>query len=168
MRSMDDLRGGLSRAWESVTEGWHEFVQRAGDALTHFRPSHTAGGVVTPEDRFIRASSRWGVVAADVVLGDDKIEVNLEIPGMEAEDFDIQIVDDVLVVRGEKKVQSEHKHGELHVMERAYGRFERALRLPAAVEETGAVARYKRGVLSISIPLSSPDSGKRRIEVARG
>lgn len=168
MRSMDDLRNGLSRAWDSVTEGWREFVERAGDALTRFRPTRSADGVETPGDRLIRAGSRWGVVAADVVLGNDEIEVNIEIPGMEADDFDIQIVDDVLVVRGEKKVQAEHTQGELHIMERAYGRFERALRLPAAVEDTGAAARYKRGVLSISIPLSSPDSGKRRIEVSRG
>lgn len=168
MRSMDDLRSGLSRAWESVTEGWRELVEGAGDALTRFRPAQSVDGVETPEDRLIRAGSRWGVVAADVALHDDKVEVSIEIPGMDADDFDVQILDDVLVVRGEKKLQSEHTHGELHIMERAYGRFERALRLPAAVEDTGAVARYERGVLCISIPLSSPESGMRRIEVTRG
>ena len=86
---------------------------------------------------------------------------------MEAGDFDIQIVDDVLVVRGEKKFQREHQHGQYHVMERAYGRFERALRLPVSVSDDGATASYKRGVLQISVPRSSPVTRARHIEVTR-
>ncbi len=71
-------------------------------------------------------------------------------------------------MRGEKKVQRERTRGEYHVMERAYGRFERALRLPAAVDETGAQASYKRGVLRISVPRSRPAPTSRRIEVQPG
>lgn len=53
-------------------------------------------------------------------------------------------------------------------MERAYGRFERVLGLPVAVEESGAEASYKRGVLRISVPRSTPVAGIKRIEVRRG
>jgi len=113
----------------------------------------------------VREGSRWGVVAAEVVLGDDDVHIAMEVPGMEAGDFDIEIIDDMLVVRGEKKVQREHKRGQYHIMERAYGRFERVLRLPVAVDETGAEASYKRGVLRISVPRSTPVTGTRRIEV---
>lgn len=167
MSSLEHLRGGLSRAWESVTEGWREFVDRAGNALTRFHPAHSGGEVETAEDRMARQGSRWGVVAAEVALGDDEVVVSMELPGMEAGDFDIQIVDDVLVVRGEKKFQREHQHGQYHVMERAYGRFERALRLPVSVSDDGATASYKRGVLHISVPRSSPVTRARHIEVTR-
>jgi HSP20 family protein len=105
------------------------------------------------------------VVAAQLVLGDNDVAITLEVPGMEAGDFDIEIADDVLVVRGEKKFQREHQHGQYHVMERAYGRFERALRLPVSVSEDGAAASYKRGVLRISVPRSTPVARTRRIEV---
>lgn len=165
MSTLEHLRGGLSRAWESVSEGWRELVERAGDALTRFQPRRAGSDVETAQERRARAGSRWGVVAAEVVLGDDEVDVAMEIPGMDADDFDIQIVDDVLVVRGEKKVERESKHGELHVMERAYGRFERALPLPAAVDESGAEASYKRGVLRIRVPRSRPVADSRRIEV---
>ena len=168
MSTLEHLRGGLSRAWESVSEGWRELVDRAGDALTRFQPGHTHGDVETTEDRLARAGSRWGVVAAEVALGDDEVDVAMEIPGMEADDFDIQIIDDVLVVRGEKRVQHERKRGEFHIMERAYGRFERALRLPAEVDEAGAEASYNRGVLRIRVPRSRPVATSRRIEVTRG
>ncbi len=167
MSTLDHLKGGLSRAWETVSEGWRELVERAGDALTRFQPGHTRGDVETAEDRTARAGARWGLVAAEVVLGDDEVEVEMEIPGMDANDFDIQIVDDVLVVRGEKRVQRERKRGEFHVMERAYGRFERALRLPAAVDEGRAEASYTRGVLRLRIPRTTPVAKSRRIEVKR-
>lgn len=168
MSTLAQLRGGLSRAWEAVSEGWRELVERAGDALTRFQPGHPRNTLDTAEDRMTRAGSRWGVVAAEVMLGEHDVNVAIEIPGMEADDFDIQIVDDVLVVRGEKRVQREHTRGEYHIMERAYGRFERALRLPAAVDENAAKASYKRGVLRINVPRSSPVASNRRIEVKPG
>jgi HSP20 family protein len=168
MSTLERLRGGLSRTWESVTEGWRELVERAGDALTRFHPTPASHEVETPGDRMAREGSRWGVVAAEVVLGDDNVGIAMEVPGMEAGDFDIDIVDDVLVVRGEKKVQREHKSGQYHIMERAYGRFERALRLPVAVNEAGAEASYRRGVLHHSIPPSTPVAQSRRHEVISG
>ena len=167
MSTLEHMRGGLSRAWESVTEGWREFVERAGNALTRFHPAHSSGEVETADDRMAREGSRWGVVAAQLVLGDNDVAITLEVPGMEAGDFDIEIADDVLVVRGEKKFQREHQHGQYHVMERAYGRFERALRLPVSVSEDGAAASYKRGVLHISIPRSTPVARTRRIKVTQ-
>ena len=168
MSTLEHLRGGLSRAWESVTEGWREFVERAGDALTRFQPARSSGDVETVADRMAREGSRWGVVAAEVVLGDDHVDIAMEVPGMEAGDFDIEIVEDMLVVRGEKKAQREHERGQYHIMERAYGRFERVLRLPVAVDEASAAASYKRGVLRISVPRSTPVTGTKRIEVKRG
>jgi HSP20 family protein len=69
MSTLEHLRSGLSRAWESVSEGWRELVERAGDPLTRFQPGHSRGDVETTEDRMARAGSRLGVVAAEVVLG---------------------------------------------------------------------------------------------------
>jgi HSP20 family protein len=167
MSTLEHLRGGLSRAWESVTEGWREFVERSGNALTRFHLVHSSSEVETVEDRIAREGSRWGVVAAEVALGDNDVVITMEVPGMESGDFDIEIVDDVLVVRGEKKFQREHQIGQYHIMERAYGRFERALRLPVSVSEDGAAASYKRGVLHISVPRSTSVARTRRIEVTQ-
>lgn len=164
MSTVDQLRDGLTRAWETVTEGWRELVERAGDALTRFHPGRSAGELETREERIVQRGARWGVLAAEVRLGEDDVEVDLEVPGMEAGDFDIQVVDNVLVVRGEKRVERERNDGQYHVMERAYGAFERAVRLPAQVDESASRASYRRGVLRITLPRSEAHK-PRRIQV---
>ena len=167
MSTLDQLRDGLTKAWETVTEGWRELVERAGDALTRFHPRQTGGDVETRESRIARSGARWGVLAAEVKIDDAQVEVDIEVPGMEADDFEIRVVEDVLVVQGEKKVKRERTEGRFHVMERAYGAFERAVRLPVPVDESGAKARYKRGVLHITLPRSEAHMA-RRITVTRG
>ena len=167
MSTLQQLRDGLARAFDAVAEGWHELVERAGDALTRFHPGHSEGEIETREERVAHRGARWGVLAAEVKVDDDEVKVDIEVPGMEAADFEIRIEDHVLVVRGEKKVQRERVAGRYHVMERAYGAFERAVRLPVPVRQSEAKARYERGVLHITLPrLETPAAT--RIEVQGG
>jgi len=164
MSTMNQLRQGLSKAWDTVTEGWRELRELAGDALTRFQPKTSRGEVETAEDRIVTRASRWGLLAAEVADNDDRVQVMLEVPGLEAGDFDIEVRDDVLVVRGEKKLAREETKGHYHIMERAYGQFERAIRLPVPVEDDGAKAKYRNGVLTVSLP-KSQSARARRISV---
>jgi HSP20 family protein len=164
MSTLAQLREGLSRAWDNLAEGWHELRRRAGHALTHFTPTGSKGQLETAQEQLARGSSRWGLLAAEVSENDSEVIVRLEAPGMNSQDFDLQVVDDILVVRGEKSVEREEQRGRYYVTERAYGRFERAIPLPTPVEESRAGASYKRGVLRITLP-KSPRAQARRIEV---
>lgn len=164
MSTVNQLRQGLSKAWDTVTEGWRELRELAGDALTRFQPKTSRDEVETAEDRIVARASRWGLLAAEVADNDDHVQVMLEVPGLEAGDFDIEVRDDVLVVRGEKKLSREESKGHYHLMERAYGWFERAIRLPVSVEEDGAKAKYRNGVLTVSLP-KSRSARARRISV---
>ncbi|HNP64574.1 MAG TPA: Hsp20/alpha crystallin family protein [Woeseiaceae bacterium] len=166
MSTLHQIRQGFSKAWDSFTEGWREFRDLAGDALTRFQPKTARGDVETAEDRIVSRASRWGLLAAEVADNDDSVQVMLEAPGLDAEDFDIEVRDDILVVRGEKKLAREETRGQYHVMERAYGQFERAIRLPSAVEDDGAKANYRAGVLTIILP-KSRTARPRRIAVDR-
>jgi HSP20 family protein len=67
-------------------------------------------------------------------------------------------------VRGEKHLQREHRSDRYHVMECAYGQFERAIPLPMAVQSDKARASYRHGVLSIELPKQA-SSRRRRITV---
>ena len=87
--------------------------------------------------------------------------------GMDPDDFEIRVVDDLLVIRGEKRVERERKRDHYHVMERAYGAFERAVRLPVQVDEQSARAAYNRGVLQVTLPRLTRHKS-RRIEVRAG
>jgi HSP20 family protein len=149
MSTLNQIREGLSRAWDTIAEGWRELREGAAEALTRFHPgSEPEAEAGQPPLR----TARWGLLAAEVSEEDQHVVVRLEAPGMKAEDFDIEVVGEVLVVRGEKRHAWEGERGQFHVTERAYGRFERAVRLPAAVNEEGARARYDAGVLTIRLP----------------
>lgn len=163
MSTLGQLRSGFSRAWDTLSEGWNELVERTGNALTRFHLPRSSGAD-TPEERLARDGVRWGVLAAETTVDDDSVRVAIEVPGMEKENFDIHLSDDVLVVRGEKKVERESTRGRYFVTERAYGAFERAIQLPVPVTDSGVQAEYKRGVLRVTLPRRD-DAKARRIQV---
>jgi HSP20 family protein len=161
---MSQIREGLSRAWDSITEGWRELRASAAESLTRFHPTGATGG---GDQLPAQPSVRWGLLAAEVEDGDDEVVVRLEAPGMNADDFEIDVIGELLVVRGEKRVVRDGRRGELYVSERAYGRFERAIRLPGAVDERQAIARYRSGVLTVTLPKVA-GRGRTRITVSEG
>ena len=161
MSTFTQLRDGLSHAWETITDGWREFVDRAGDALTRFHPRVSTGELQTRDESIAQRGARWSVLPAEVKANENEVCVDVEVPGMEPDDFSLQVIDDILVIRGEKKIDRERNDGRYHVMERAYGAFERAVRLPTAVDEAHAKARYKKGVLHVSLPISATHKARR-------
>lgn len=171
MSTLNDIRQGLGQAWESVTEGWRELRERAGHALTRFSPVQHDDALETAEELVIRHASRWGLLAAEVEERSKDVLIRLEAPGMEAEDFDIAVADDTLVIRGDKRVQRERQPTiegrRFLVMECAYGRFERVVPLPVPVEEDKAQAAYRRGILTITLPKRA-SGARRRINVEIG
>jgi len=92
------------------------------------------------------------VLAAELHDEDDRIVVRLEAPGMEKDDFDIEVNEQWLRVSGEKRVERQHSEVRYHIVECAYGRFERSIPLPEPVQSDGAKARYRCGVLTIELP----------------
>ena len=154
MSTFDTMRRGLGQVRESLVEGWQQLRERASQGLTRFNPIHGGSEVETREDLVMQRSSRWGLLAAELRETDTDIVVSLEAPGMEGNDFDISVLDDHLVVRGEKRVSKERSEGSYHIMECAYGRFERVIALPAEVDDSHAKARYRHGILTITLPKS--------------
>ncbi|CAK0747268.1 HSP20 family protein [Gammaproteobacteria bacterium] len=162
MSTMNQLRQGLGRAWEGLAEGWRHITERAGGALTRFNPVRQE--VETPGALVERYAPRWGLLAAELREENDTLVIKLEVPGMEPEQLDVDVVDDFLVIRGEKRVEREEARGRYHVMECAYGSFERAVRLPMPVDPHRTRARYRHGVLTITLPKLAP-THTRRIKV---
>lgn len=85
---------------------------------------------------------------------DDGIEVTAELPGMTATDVDVSFKDNVLVLRGEKKFEREETKANMYRVERSYGRFERAITMPAEVEPDRIDAQFKDGVLTVTLAKS--------------
>lgn len=164
MASLSQLRSGLEHTLGNLAEGWQHLRERANQALTHFTPGTARDDVETGIEQISRMSSRWSLLAADVLENDAHVVVKLEAPGMKADDFDIHVTGDVLVVRGEKYAEQEETHGTYRTMECAYGGFERVIPLPAEVDDGGAEASYRRGILKISLPKTVAQK-RRKIEI---
>lgn len=165
MTTLNQITEGLERTWGSIADGWRQLRQRAGHALTRFSPSSGRADLQAADEMFLQRASRWGLLAADVSENEEQVRVRLEVPGLNAEDIDLKVVDgNILVVSGEKQVQRERSGERMFVMECAYGSFERAVPLPADVDERAARAKYRHGVLDVSLP-KKPAARGRRIEV---
>lgn len=140
----------LGQAWDAMADGWREISHRSSNALTHFihakdtQPSPTASRVGT--------YPRWSLLAGEVEETEREIIVRLEIPGMEKEDCHVKIDGNRLLLSGEKRLERRSEKSNYHIMERAYGSFQRVIPLPKSVLEEEATATYRNGVLTVSLP----------------
>ncbi|MFQ5681692.1 MAG: Hsp20/alpha crystallin family protein [Candidatus Binatia bacterium] len=91
--------------------------------------------------------------AVETFSKDGKQILRLDLPGVEPKDVEVAMVDDTLIIKGERKSSDEVKEKDYHYRETSYGRFERRLALPNGVDGNKVQAAYKNGVLEISIRL---------------
>jgi HSP20 family protein len=87
-----------------------------------------------------------------------------ELPGMNREDFELTIENNVLTLRGERRFEKKDEADNYHRVERAYGAFSRSFTLPQTVTAENAVAEYKNGVLRVVLH-KREEVKARRIEI---
>ncbi len=102
--------------------------------------------------------------AVDIYETKDEVVVKAELPGMNKEDIKINIVDNSLVIEGEKKQEKEVKEENYYRVERRYGAFRRVIDIPVPVKTEGVEATYKDGVLEVKLP-KKEEAKPKEIEV---
>lgn len=90
--------------------------------------------------------------AMDIVEAENDFEARLDVPGMEAKDFDVQVHGNTVTVTGQRKEEKEEKGKTFHRIERRSGSFSRTVTLPCSVNEDEVAADYANGVLTIKLP----------------
>jgi HSP20 family protein len=100
----------------------------------------------------------------DIYETDDAFMLKAELPGFTKEDVSIEIHENRLIIRGERKRETEAKEDQYHRLERAYGRFERAFCLPTTVDAEQIQATFKDGVLELRLP-KSPAAKPKQIPI---
>lgn len=140
----------LGRTWDNLTEGWRELLSRSGEALTHF--SRSKDKTATEYDSQLPMLPRWSLLAGEVEETDKEIIVRVEVPGIEKEDWQITIEGNMLYLCGEKRLERITHDSTYHIMERAYGTFQRSIPLPRNVDTDSAEANYKNGVVTVRLP----------------
>jgi HSP20 family protein len=108
------------------------------------------------------------VPSMDVKENDKAIVVTAELPGLAEDDVELVLRDGVLTLKGEKKYEHEDDKDDVHLIERRYGSFQRALRVPGTVDPAGIDARFDKGVLTVTMPKRADAAdAARKIKVAR-
>ena len=117
-----------------------------------------------------RPGAQSGLIAPrlDVRETDKEFRVSVELPGVSEDEVEVDVDDDLLTVRAEKKEDRDIERGDQHVTERLYGVFQRSIRLPQSVDPQSVQATLQNGVLQITIPKSQREARSRRVQVGRG
>jgi HSP20 family protein len=121
-------------------------IDRLFDGFSRNFPSLTAATAALP--------------SMDVAETDKVVEITVELPGLEKKDVQINIVDNVLTIRGDKKNEREEKNKDYHLVERSFGSFSRSVELPAGVKADDIVAEIANGVLKVTVQKPAPKQAK--------
>ena len=129
---------------------WSPFFGREGRGLLEDVWGRTASGRVAP--------------SVDISEDDGNYIVTAELPGTKREDVTVELEDDVLTIRGEKRNERDEKKEKRRIVERSYGTFSRSFTLPANADPERVSASYKDGVLTVTIG-KRPETKPRVVDI---
>lgn len=108
------------------------------------------------DDAFTRPLSlsggNWSIPAVDMYQTDNEVVVKAALPGIKADEVQINVTGEVLTIKGEAKQESETKEKAYHIREQRWGAFERSIVLPTEVVADKSKADFENGVLTITLP----------------
>jgi HSP20 family protein len=99
---------------------------------------HSAGNMLRP--------------VTDLAASDKEYTVTVEVPGTEKDDIKIEVSNNVMTIRGEKKQKKEEEEKDFYRQERFYGSFQRVLSLPEDANQDAIKATFNQGVLTVTMP----------------
>jgi HSP20 family protein len=113
----------------------------------------------------VRTQATVVVPALDVKEDENSVVVTAELPGIDRNDVEISVQDDMLEIRGQKSEEQKREEENYCMVERSYGSFSRRIVLPAEVDSEHAEATMQNGVLTLRMPKASPKAGKKTITI---
>lgn len=143
-------------------------IVKYNSRLNEFVPT-TFGSMI---DRFFADSvARSGgsvynfIPKVDVIEEDKAFEIHLAVPGMNKEEFKIEVNDNVLTISGERKFSKEKKENQYRSFETQYGSFSRSFSLPENTDSEKITAQYTNGILVLTVPKDEKKVLKQSIKV---
>ncbi len=134
--------------------------------------SHAAGWMPNfyePLRNIGRKVADWFSPPSEASVSKQHYEISVELPGVKPEDVEVSVLDNSLVIRGEKRSEREHKDRTYYFSERTYGSFQRTFRLPPDADQDDVTADFSNGVLVVQIAKKgAKQTSTRKIEVRTG
>jgi HSP20 family protein len=156
----------------SALQAWRPFesLRREVDRLFE---NFDRGSWTSPFGRSIfgiepfRREEQWGATSSvDIVEKDNAYEVTVELPGMDAKNVEVKLVNGRLRIKGEKQEEKEEKKRNYYLRERQFGSFERCFTVPEGIDTDKIEAAFKKGVLTVTL-LKKPEAiePEKKVEV---
>ncbi len=158
----DETTGGMPRFPDHPLHRFHQEVDRL------FEDAFRGFGLQDSVQKSLRPAAGQGLFKPRLYLGatGDVYSISVEVPGVEAKDVHVDIANDTLTIRGEKKQEKEEKDRHYYRLERSYGNFQRILSLPEDADRDNVTASFKNGILQVKIPRKPlPASDVRKIDI---
>ncbi len=149
-------------AWELMNTNPFRDIEEARSEMDRLWDTFLFG---RPKTGVLAEEGEWRP-AIDVAETESALVVTVEIPGMDPTDIDVSLSEGMgtLFIKGEKKPEAEEEGADYHLLERHYGTFIRAIRLPVEVQSDKISASYKNGILTVALP-KSEGAHKKEIKV---
>jgi HSP20 family protein len=143
-------------------------------SLVRFSPFSELETVQTQMNRILEELAGWQTEdkaawrpAIELINGDTALTLKASLPGINKEDIDVRLTRESVRLRGEYKVDKSYKdHGVYH-SEFRYGRFDRSIVLPVAIDHEKVTADFSDGILTLTLPKVVPTS-KQEIKLNLG
>jgi len=141
-----------------LPEKWSEALERVHDKVGHFLNRLVPWKNQEPSPERITADTlpafmKLGGPLLDMHETPEELIIRAEVPGLNKDDFSVELVGRRLTIHGEKRVVREQKGGDgCLISERRYGSFSRSIQLPYEIDEKLIAADLKHGVLTIRLP----------------
>ena len=97
----------------------------------------------------------------DVLENDEEVILRADLPGLSTDDVELEVRDNNLIMKGEKKEEKEEKGSHYRMVERSYGAFERSFALPTTVDAEQIRAGFENGVLEVHLPKTAKAQGRK-------
>ena len=172
-RSRPDLwtrdRSSLARRYgspfrfsEEVDRLFDDMLEFAGMGRRFFEPFGRGGSLERESGRF--GSGMWSP-EIDIFEREGKIVVRADLPGLTKDDITLDLTDDSLIIRGERRQEHEENDEGVYRSERRYGSFYRSIPISNDIDAEDVEATFKDGVLEIKMPAPQREQRGRRIEI---
>jgi HSP20 family protein len=99
--------------------------------------------------------------AIEVIENENELVLTAELPGLKPEEVTVEVENNVLTLKGEKKAEFEKEDTRYHIWERSYGAFERMIPLPRTVKADAIVAKFENGILRVTLPKVAEAKGRK-------
>ncbi len=100
------------------------------------------------------------VPAAELQETAEAIHLKLELPGIEAKNLDVQVTENAISIKGERKSETKTEEKGVTRSEFHYGKFQRVIPLPTRIQNTNVTAEYKDGILNLTLPKAEEEKNK--------